>query len=69
MHGYSINHTSPAPISKKKDRWTAVQVTVSKKLMLRSENQLSVCEGKVAGKLAQKRLTASVRLMRVPLIG
>ena len=63
--GKASNLPLPAPISEKKEPWTAVQVTVSKRLMLRSKNQLSVCAGKVASKLAQKGLTASVCLMVV----
>ncbi len=49
--GYSINHTSPAPISKKKGQWTAVQVTVSKQLMFQKKSLWSDGAGKVAGKL------------------
>ena len=58
------NLPSPAPISKK-SLWTAVQVTVSKTLMLRSKNQLSIFAGKFAGKVAQKRLNVRIRFMGV----
>ena len=44
-----------------KGPWTAVQVTISKQLMLRSKNLLSVCAGKIAGKLEQERRAARVR--------
>ena len=64
-HEYSINQTSPAPISNKKGPWTAVQVTVSEQLMLWSKNQLYVCAGRVAGKLEFERRATSVRLMGV----
>ena len=57
------NLPSPAPISKKKSPWTAVQVTVSKQLMFRKKSLWSDGAGKVAGKLVWERSAACACLM------
>ena len=62
MLGYSINHTSPAPISKKKGPWTAVQVTVSRRLTFWNRKLFSHGVGKVVSIEEQEIAGASLEL-------